>query len=155
VSGLVEQRVKVLSTPVSKTGALTSISDLSFDVTANTKYLCEVGLIVSGTATSTQFSGLVSSTGIAASNSNLLSAYGTWNYNERTASDGKNYSTATPVTGVCLIGSGINNGNMTLVNKFTVQTYVTEADRLTVQFGTNNTDGAILAGSWFKAEKVI
>jgi hypothetical protein len=155
VSGLVEQRIKVLSAPVSKTGTLTSINDLSFDVTANTKYLCEVGLIVSGTTTSTQFSGLVSSTGIAASNSNLLLAYGTWNYNERTASDGKNYSTATPVTGVCLIGSGINNGNMTLVNKFTVQTYVTEADRLTVQFGTNNTDGAILAGSWFKAEKVI
>lgn len=155
VSGLVEQRIKTLTNSVSKTGPLTSVADLALDLAPNTRYLCEVGLIVSGTTNSTQFSGLVSSTGIAASNTNLLSAYGTWSYNERMPSDGKNYSTSTPVTGVALIASGINNGNMTLVNKFSVQTYVTEADRLTVQFGTNNTDGAVLAGSWFKAEKVI
>jgi len=155
VSGLVEQRIKTLTSSVSKTGPLTSLPDLSMDLTPDTRYLCEVGLIVGGTTNSTQFSGLVSSTGIAASNNQLLSVYGTWNYNERMPNDGKNYSTSTPVTGVCLIGSGINNGSMTLVNKFSVKTYEREADTLTIRFGTNDADGSVLAGSWFKAEKVI
>lgn len=153
VSGLVEQRIKILSSPVTKTGALTSINDLNIDFAPNSKYLCEVGFIVSGTSSSTQFSGLVSSTGIAASNSNLLSVYGTWNYND--SSNGKNFSTSSSITGIALIGSGINNGDMTLVNRFTVSTYATESDRLILQFGTNNADGAVKAGSWFKAEKII
>lgn len=153
VSGLVEQRIKFLSTPVSKTGALTAINDLSMDLTPNTKYLCEVGLVVNDTSSSTVFSGQIGSTGIAASNTNLLSVYGTWNFND--ISNGKSYSSSSSVTGLSPIASGINNGPTTLVNKFTISTYATESDRVIVHFGTNNTDGTVGAGSWFKAEKVI
>jgi hypothetical protein len=152
VSGLVEQRIKILDTNVTKTGTLTSLNNLNMDLTANTKYLCELGLIVNAT-TSSQLSGLVSSTGIAASNQNLLSVYGTWSYNA--PANSSSYSTSIPVTGRALIGSGINNGTMTLVNKFTVSTYATESDRLVIQFGTNDTDGTVNAGSWLKAEKII
>lgn len=153
VSGLVEQRIKFLNSPVVKTGTLTDINDLSIDLSANTKYLCELGLVVSGTSTATQLSGLVSSTGIAASNGNLLNVYGTWSYTDTV--NKLSSSTSSSVTGTTLIASGINNGDLTVVNKFTVATHATESDKLTIKFGTNNTDGAIKAGSWFKAEKVI
>jgi len=152
VSGLVEQRIKFLDTNVSKTGTLTSLTGLNMDLVANTKYLCELGLIVDASSSS-RFSGLVSSTGIAASNQNLLSVYGTWSY--ASPSNGVSYSTSTPVTGQALIGSGINNGTMTLINKFTVSTYATESDRLVIQFGTNDSDGTVKVGSWLKAEKII
>jgi len=154
VSGLVEQRIKFLSNNVSKTGLLTALTGLTLDLQPNTKYLCELGLVVDQIFAATEFSGLVTTTGIAASNDNLLNVYGTWNYND---SDGKYRSTSTPVTGVALIASGINNGAMTLVNKFTVSTYETEGDQLSVRFGINgaSNEGTVNAGSWLKAEKVI
>jgi len=154
VSGLVEQRIKFLSSDVSKTGSLTALTGLTLNLEPNTKYLCELGLVVDQTSTATQFSGLVTTTGISASNTNLLNVYGTWNYND---SDGKYRSTSTPVTGVALIASGINTGAMTLVNKFTVSTFETEGDQLSVRFGVNGVDnqGKVNAGSWLKAEKVI
>lgn len=153
VSGLVEQRIKLLTSPVIKTGVLTDLTALSMDLTANTRYLCELGLVVSGTSTSTQLSGIVSSTGIAASNTNLLNVYGTWNYTDTV--NKLSSSTSSAITGTTLIASGINNGDLTLINKFTVSTYATESDRLIIRFGTNNTDGAIKTGSWFRVEKVI
>lgn len=153
VSGLVEQRIKFLSGPVSKTGLLTALTGLTLDLQPNSKYLCELGLLV-GQTTATQFSGLVTTTGIGPSNNNLSNVYGTWNYND---SDGKYRSTSTPVTGVALIASGIDTGAMTLVNKFTVSTYETEGDQLSVKFGINgaSNEGTVNAGSWLKAEKVI
>jgi hypothetical protein len=153
VSGLVEQRINFLNSSVTKTGTLTDIGDLSMNLSANTKYLCELGLIVSGTSSATRLSGIVSSTGIAASNNSLLNIYGTWNYIDTT--NKLSSSTSSSVSGTTLIASGINNGDLTIVNKFTVSTFVTESDRLVIKFGTNNTDGAIKAGSWLKAEKVI
>lgn len=143
VSGLIEQKIVVLSNNVAKTGDQTSVSGLSLSLNSGTKYLCEVGIIVSGTSTSTQFSGIVSSTGIEASNSNLLTVYGTWN------------GTNNPVTGLSLLATGINNGDQTLIHKFVVSTYNTESDSISFKFSTNDSDGGVKTGSWLKAEKVI
>lgn len=143
VSGLVEQRIVMLSNNIAKTGTETLVSGLSLSLNSGTKYLCEVGIIVSGTSTSTRFSGVISSTGIEASNANLLSVHGTWN------------GTNSSVTGLSLLATGINSGDQTLVHKFTVSTYNTESDTIRLKFSTDNIDGGIKAGSWLKAEKVI
>jgi len=153
VSGLVYQDIKVLDTAYATTGATNDIPELSVDLVPNATYLCQVGIIVSGTSTSTEFSAQISSTGIDVSNSNLLNVYGNWQYNEPV--NQRSYSTNSAVTGMALIGSGINNGDMTLVTNFTAKTYATESDRLSVRWSVEGADGAVLPGSWFKAEKVI
>ena len=151
VNSIVEQRIKFLSDDVSKTGTLTTVSGLTTTLNANTKYLCELGLISTAT-TSTHLSGLVTSTVIAASNNNLLNVYGTCNYTEPGTSQ---WNTVSSITGVTRIAGDINTGLVTTVHKFTVSTYVTESDSLNVQFGTNDTDGTIKAGSWLKVETIF
>lgn len=160
VSGLVHQDIKFLDTAYVTTGTTNDITELSVDLVPNARYLCQVGIIVSGTSTSTEFSAKITSTGIDASNGNLLNVYGTWPYQEPV--NRISYSTSIPVTGagagnagMALVGSGINNGSMTIVANFTAKTYATESDRLGVRWSVNGADGAVLPGSWFKAEKVI
>lgn len=153
VSGLVEQQIKILGTPVSYTGAPTPVNELSINLKPNTKYLCEVGLILNQTNSSTKVSGQISSTGILATNNNLLNMYGTWNTNDLT--NQSIYNTSSAMSGWATIVDGINTGLTTSINKFTVSTYVTESDKLLVRFAANNVDGAVLAGSWLKAEKIV
>lgn len=155
VSGLVEQRIKILTTPVNNSGTstLTQLNELSMNLTPNTKYLCELGLILDQTASSSEIFGLISSTGTLAANNLLLNIYGTWTTNDITNRTTHNSSVA--VSGVGVIVSGINTAKTTNINKFTVATYATEADRLLVRFTANNTDGTVLPGSWLKVEKVI
>ena len=160
VSGLVSQQISILETSSAKTGTINSIPELSINLLPNSKYLLELGIITSGTSSSTEFSGLISTTGVDASNNNLLNVYGTWQYQEPV--NLRSYATSFPVTGninradkMVLIGSGINSGPMTIVTKFTAKTYVHESDRLSFKWGVNGTDGQVLPGSWIKAEKVI
>jgi hypothetical protein len=153
VSGLMQQQLKFLSTETanSTAGTFQTLSGLSIDVANNSKYICELGLIMSGIS-STQITGLISSTGIAASNNNLLTVYGTWNY----VQDSGLYNSSSSVTGTNggRIASNLTS-TQTVINKFTVSTYATESDRLNIQFTANDTNGKVLAGSWFKVEKVI
>lgn len=153
VSGLVQQQLKFLDTETANSvaGTFQTLSGLSINVANSGKYVCELGLIMQGTA-STQITGLISSTGIVASNSNLLNIYGTWNY----VNSSGLYNSSVSMTGTngARIASGLAN-TQTLVNRFSVSTYATESDRLDIKFTANDTDGKILAGSWFKVEKVI
>lgn len=150
VSNLVQQELKYLNndTSTSTAGDFITLSGLSINLNANTKYVCELGLIMSGN--NSNITGLVSSTGIASSNQNLLSVHGTWNY----VSGSSLYNSDVSLTGSYTIGNSIGDIK-TLTNKFTVSTFATESDRLDIRFTSNNTDGKILQGSWFKVEKVI
>lgn len=151
VSGLVQQQLKLLSTETANSvaGSYQTLSGLSINLANNSQYVCELGLIVAGTS-STQVTGLISSTGIAASNNNLLTVYGTWNY----ISDSGLYNSSTSVTGSRAVASNLTN-TQTVVTKFTASTHPTESDQLNIRFTANDTDGKILPGSWFKVEKVI
>lgn len=151
VSGLVQQQLKLLGneTANSVAGAYQTLSDLSINLANNSSYVCELGLIMGG-VNSTQVTGMVSSTGIAASNNNLINIYGTWNY----VSDSGLYNSSTPVTGSRAIANNLTN-TQTLVTKFTARTHATESDQLNIRFTANDTDGKILPGSWLKVEKVI
>lgn len=153
VSGLIEQQIKILDTPVSYTGAPTTLNELSINLKPNTKYLCEVGLILNQTTSSTRISGQISSTGILATNNNLLNIYGTWNTNDLVNQSA--YNTSSSISGWSTIADGINTHRTTSINKFTVSTYANESDRIFVRFAANNVDGAVLAGSWLKAEKIV
>jgi hypothetical protein len=151
VSGLVQQQLKLLSTETANSvaGSYQTLSGLSINLANNSQYVCELGLITSGINT-TQVTGLVSSTGIAASNGNLLTVYGTWNY----VSDSGLYNSSTSVTGSRTIANNLTS-TQTVVTKFTASTHATESDQLNIRFTANDINGKILAGSWFKVEKVI
>lgn len=151
VSGLFQQQLKLLNIQVANStpGSYEALSGLSINLANNSKYVCELGLIMSGIS-STQITGLVSSTGIAASNGNLLTVYGTWNY----VSDSGLYNSSTSVTGACSIANNLTS-TQTVVTKFTAATHETESDRLNINFTANDSNGKILPGSWFKVEKVI
>lgn len=151
VSGLMQQQVKFLDseTANSVAGTFQTLSGLSINVANNSKYVCELGLIMGGINT-TQITGLVSSTGIAASNNNLLSVYGTWNY----VQDSGLYNSSVSITGNGKVASNLSN-TQTVITKFAISTYATESDQLNIRFTANDTDGKILQGSWFKVEKVI
>lgn len=151
VSGLMQQRLRSLSSEVgnSQAGVFQTVSGLSIDLVNNSTYVCELGLIMEGIS-STQITGVISSTGIAASNDNLLTVHGTWNY----VSDSGLYNSSSSVTGQYAIANNLG-GRQTLVTKFTASTSATESDRLNIDFTANDTDGKILPGSWFKVEKVI
>lgn len=153
VSGLIQQQLKFLDSEIinSATGTFQTLSGLSVNVANGSKYICELGLIVGGSNT-TQITGLIASTGIDASNNNLLSVYGTWNY----VQDSGLYNSSISVTGSngARIASGLAN-TQTVVTKFSVSTYVHESDRLNIKFTANDTNGKILPGSWIKVEKVI
>jgi len=153
VNALVSQQIAVLDTVYETTGVTNDIPELSVDLVPNATYLCQIGLIASGTSSSTELYGMISTTGIDASNTNLLNAYGTWHTQE--PENYRSYSTSVTVTGMALIASGTTVGDMTIVNNFTVKTYATESDRISFRWYTDSTDGQILPGSWIKAEKVI
>lgn len=152
VTNIVEQTIKYTNNDVSNTVAseLTPLSgqNLFINLAADTRYICELGLIMSGNASN--ISGVVSSTGIAASNTNLLSVRGTWNY----VSGNGLYNSSNSVTGISLISHALN-GISTLVTKFSIKTYETIGDQINISFTSNNTDAKVLQGSWLKAEKVI
>lgn len=150
VSNLVHQKLNYLDsdTSTSVAGELITLSGLSINLDPGTQYVCELGLIMSGN--NSNITGLVSSTGIVATNGNLLSAHGTWNY----ISGNTIYNSSSSITGSYEIGNSIDSIK-TLVNKFTISTYEQEADQINIQFTSDNTDGKILQGSWFKTEKVI
>lgn len=151
VSGLMQQKLKFLSTETanSQAGDFITLSGLSIDLANNSKYVCELGLIMHGVS-STQISGLIASTGIDGTNNNLLTVHGTWNY----VSDSGLYNSSASVTGSSMIANNLSS-TQTLVTKFTTSTHATESDQLNIKFTANDTNGKILPGSWFKVEKVI
>lgn len=131
---------------------LTGVGDTSLEINlaANSKYVCELGLIVSGDTSN--ISGYISTTGTRESNYSLLGINGTWNYLSGTPLT--TYNSSVSVTGEVLLANNIA-GVYTLINKFSVNTYLNSEEQISVSFTSDNVNGAILKGSWLKAEKVI
>ena len=164
VSGLVEQNVKFQSADLVAVDKTTVEStDLVIPLSANCKYLCELGTIIVNNETNTTISGFVEITGTTRVN-NPTQMYGTWNSLGTNAnSEGVVTNTINPISrsGALTdsLNSTLNNQAVTLVNTFMIETTNNESDTATFMFAhdsTNTATNAVLKkGSWFKAEKVI
>jgi hypothetical protein len=155
VNSLVKQDLRYLNNTRSNSSAgtfihLTGNNELNIPLETNKKYVCELGIIMSGN--NSNITGTVSTTGTRGNNYSLLAINGTWNY--LSGENPLTYNNNTSLTGQALIGHNIN-GVHTLVNKFSVKTYATEPDQISLSFTSNDTNGTILEGSWLKVEEVI
>jgi hypothetical protein len=156
VNNLVEQHLKYLETDktISEAGSfihLTGLNELQINLPGNTKYVGELGLVMSGN--NADITGMISTVETRASNYGLLGINGTWNY--FSGNNSLLYNSSTPLTGQMNIANDLN-GIKTLVNHFTVSTFPTEPQELSFSFTANSINNIkILAGSWLKVEKVI
>ena len=163
-SGVTEQNVKFQSADIPATGKLTVAStDLVIPLSANSKYLCELGTVIVNNETTSVMSGLVEITGTTRVN-NPTQMYGTWNFldtNSNTQGVVTNTNNPISKSGALtdILYSTLNDQTVTLVNTFMVETTNNESDTATFKFATNSanqaTSGVLKKGSWFKAEKVI
>jgi len=163
-SGVTEQNVKFQSADLAAINRTTVAStDLVIPLSANSKYLCELGTVIVNNETSTTISGFVEITGTTRVNS-PTQMYGTWNFlDTNTNSQGAVTNTINPISrsGALTdsLDSTLNDQTVTLVNTFMVETTNNESDTATFKFAHDSTDaatsGVLKKGSWFKAEKVI
>ena len=163
VSGEVQQIIKFQTTDLPNTGtALVESSDLSIELSANSKYLCQLGTILNANEDA-DVSGLVNVTGTMEVNYPTI-LYGTWNHLEiDNQGHAFIHNENAAVTGYGLVIDSVGTDGLgesyTLVNNFMVETTNGEADTLTFGFVTNSTNqstsGVLKKGSWFKAEKVL
>lgn len=164
VSGEVQQIIKFQSADLANTGTvLVESSDLTIELAANSKYLCELGSVFVNNETSSTIDGIVSVTGDMDVNY-PTQIFGTWNHLDI---DNQGHATVhgsiTAMTGYGLMVDSLDvaaNGELlTVVNKFTVETTNNEADTITFGFVTDSTSqatsGVLKKGSWLKAEKIL
>lgn len=163
VSGEVQQIIKVQSADIANTGAdLLESSDLTIPLAANSKYLCQLGTILSMNE-DTDLSGIISVTGTMDVNY-PTQLYGNWADLEI---DNQGHALIhyekTSVSGYGLLIDSVGTAGLgasyTLINTFTVETTNNEADTITFGFNTDSTNqstsGVLKKGSWLKAEKVL
>ena len=163
VADEIQQIIKFQSADLANAGSsLVESSDLSIPLSANSKYLCQLGTILNANEDAS-ISGLINVTGTMEVNY-PTKLYGSWNHleidnqghalihNENSAITG--YGAIVDTIGTLGIGE-----TYTLVNNFTVETTNNEADTISFGFVTNSTDpatsGVLKKGSWLKAEKII
>jgi hypothetical protein len=163
VSGEVQQIIKFQSADLANTGTvLVESSDLTIELASNSKYLCQLGTILS-TNEDADVSGVISVTGTMDVNY-PTQLYGNWKDLEI---DNQGHAIVhyenVSVTGYGLLIDSVGTNGLgssyTLVNTFTVETTNNEADTITFGFVTNSTSqatsGVLKKGSWLKAEKIL
>ena len=163
VSGEIQQIIKFQTVDLANTGnVLEESSDLTIPLSANSKYLCELGTILNMNE-DTDLNGLINVTGTMEVNYPTR-LYGTWNHLEiDNQGHGTIHNENTAVTGYGILIDSIGTDGLsesyTLVNKFVVETTSNEADTITFGFTTTSTNqatsGVLKQGSWLKAEKII
>lgn len=159
VSGQIQQIIKFQSVDLPCTGNLTITStDLQIPLSANSRYLCELGTVFVNNETSSVISGLVKVTGTMDVNYPTR-IYGTWNRLENSGLYNSTSSISNYGNVLGSLNSSLVDQTVTIINKFTVETTNNEADTLSFAFTTNSnnssTSGVLKKGSWFKAEKII
>lgn len=163
VSGEVQQIIKFQSADLANTGTvLVESSDLTIELASNSKYLCQLGTILS-TNEDADVSGVISVTGTMDVNY-PTQLYGNWKDLEI---DNQGHAIVhyenVSVTGYGLLIDAVGTDGLgssyTLVNTFTVETTNNEADTITFGFVTDSTSqatsGVLKKGSWLKAEKIL
>lgn len=164
VSGYTQQILAFQSSDLAVTNTnYVESADLSIPLSANAKYLCELGLILTNNDESTDLLGDIKVTGTMEVNY-PTKLYGTWNYIHQ---DNQGVSITRHST-VSITGSSILTENLhastidlplTVINKFIVETTSNEADTITFRIAkgtdTPDTSGVLKKGSWLKAEKII
>lgn len=163
VSGEVQQIIKFQSADLACTGTiLTESSDLEIPLSANSKYLCQLGTILNMNE-NTDLSGIISVTGTMEVNY-PTNMYGTWTHLEiDNQGHALLHNEYRAVTGYGLLIDDVGTAGLgetyTLVNNFIVETTNNEADTITFGFVTDSTNqstsGVLKKGSWLKAEKII
>jgi hypothetical protein len=163
VSGEVQQIIKFQSSDLPCTGKLlVKSSDLTIPLSANSKYLCQLGTILTNNE-DISLSGFVEITGTQRVN-NPTQIYGTWSHLEvDNQGHGFLHNDSSAVTGYGLLLDGMDasafSNPFTVINNFVVETTNNEADTVTIGIATNSTDqatsGVLKKGSWLKAEKII
>lgn len=164
VSGYVQQIVKFQSTDLAATGTTyVDSSDLSIQLAANSKYVCELGTVFVNNEEASNILGGIKVTGTMEVNY-PTKLYGTWNH---VYQDNQGYgylrNTISAVTGYGSLAENLHssalNQPLTIINKFTVETTNNESDTINFRFATNSTNaatsGVLKKGSWLKAEKII
>jgi hypothetical protein len=164
VADEIQQIIKLQNSDLVNTGSsLVESTDLSISLEANSKYLCELGTIIVNNENTSIVSGLVNVTGTMAVNY-PTKLYGTWNHLDIDNQGQANlHGSLSSVTGYGLLvdelDTSANGQEMTILNKFTVETTNNEADTISFGFVTNSTNpatsGVLKKGSWLKAEKII
>lgn len=163
ISGQIQQLIKFQSVDLPCTGkVLVESTDLTLPLSANSKYLCELGTILSMNE-DTDLSGIISVTGTMEVNY-PTNMFGTW-----THADIDNqghaflHNESNAVTGYGLLIDAVGTAGLgatyTVVNSFVVETTNNEADTITFGFVTDSvnqsTSGVLKKGSWLKAEKIL
>lgn len=159
VSGQIQQIICFQDTDLSTTGnAMVMSTGLRIPLAANSKYLCELGTILTSSDAALQLSGLITVTGAWDVNY-PTQTYGGWT---NIVSGNINPSANNMAQYGLLLGpisSSATGSPYTVINKFTVVTTNMEADTIGFAFTTNNSStavsGTLKRGSWFKAEKIL
>ena len=164
VANEIQQIITFQDSDLINTGSnLVSSTDLSIPLAANSKYLCELGVIIVNNEDTSLVSGLINVTGTMSVNY-PTKLYGTWNHLDI---DNQGHATVhgsiSSVSGYGLLidelDPAANGEELVVINKFTVETTNNEADTISFGFVTNSTNsatsGVLKRGSWLKAEKII
>jgi len=160
VNSVIQQTIAYQSIDVTDDDSTHQSTNLNISLAANSKYLCELGLIIISDG-DTQISGAVNADSEWLTNYTTKIA-GTWNHLDLdNAGHGVIHNSSGTIAGTGLICDGVPGGSQnsphTLINKFTAETNDGVADNLSFTFAvdSNTAEVKILKGSWFKAEKII
>lgn len=164
VSGLVQQIIAYQSLDAivdgATDGATHQSTDLNISLAANSKYVCELGLVLVSDE-DVDISGAINADASWALNYTTKIA-GTWNHLEPDSfGHAPVHNSFDSIAGTGLICDGMKSAGFnrphTLINKFTAETTNSVADNLSFTFAIPSTSAEvkILKGSWFKAEKII
>jgi hypothetical protein len=163
ISGQVQQIIKFQTTDLPCTGKiLVESSDLTISLSANSKYLCQLGTILTSNE-DIALSGFVEITGTQRVN-DPTQIYGTWSHLDvDNQGHGFVHTDSSPITGYGLLLDGMDSSvfdrPFSVINQFVVETTNNEADTITIGIATDSTNqatsGVLKKGSWLKAEKII